>query len=59
MCVDTIRHELRFSVRWNERNGSVALEAGQTDALMKLHVLHGDSFSFVSCDTKKDTMHTT
>lgn len=49
VCVDPVGHELGLSVRWDEGDCPVALEARQTDTLMKLHILHGDSLPFVSC----------
>lgn len=39
MRVEAVRHELELAVGGNEGDGAVVLKAGQTDALVKLHVL--------------------
>lgn len=46
--VDAVRHELGLPVRRDEGDGAVALEAGQTDALVELDVLHRHRLALVT-----------
>lgn len=39
MSVESVRHELKLSIWRNEGDGTVILEARQTDTLMKLDIL--------------------
>lgn len=46
--VEAVGHELALAVGGDERDGAVVLEARQTDALMKLHVLQLHCLTFLS-----------
>ena len=46
MSVQPVGHEFKFTIGWNERNGSVIVEARQPDALMELHVLQLHRLAF-------------
>lgn len=48
VSVDAVGHEFRLSVRRDEGDGTVTLETGQTNTLVKLNVLHRYSLPFVS-----------
>jgi len=39
MCVYSIRHEVKFSIRWNESDQAFALELVQSHTLMEFDVL--------------------
>lgn len=39
LCIESIRHELELSVRRNERDSAVVLEAIQAHTLMELDIL--------------------
>lgn len=45
MSVKSVGHELELSVRRNEGDGAVVLEARQTNALVKLDVLQLNRFT--------------
>ena len=44
LCVEPVGHEFELSVRGDEGNRSVVLEAGQTNALMEFDVLQFHGF---------------
>mmetsp|Transcript_8152 Transcript_8152/g.20441 ORF Transcript_8152/g.20441 Transcript_8152/m.20441 type:complete len:329 (+) Transcript_8152:596-1582(+) len=44
--VEAVIHQLEFTVRRDERNGAVVLEAGQPDALVEPDVLHFHRLAF-------------
>ena len=48
VCVDAVGHELRLPVWRDEGDGAVALEAGQTDTLVELDILHGHRLALVT-----------
>lgn len=57
MSVDTVGHELRFTIRGDEGYGAVVLKARQAHTLVKLHVLHCHRLTLVSY--KSTQAHTT
>ena len=56
LCVQSIAHELEFSVRWNETDSSIILEPRQSDTLMELDVFHLHRFPSCrsACGLKHD-----
>ena len=44
-CGESVRHELKLAVGRYEGYRAVVLEAGETDALVKLDIFHFDSFT--------------
>lgn len=46
--VEAVGHELGLSVRGDEGDGAVVLEAGQTDTLMELDILQLYRLTFLS-----------
>lgn len=53
MSVESVRHELKLSIWRNEGDGTVILEARQTDTLMKLDILQLYWFTLPSCKMKE------
>jgi len=45
MRVNSVRHQIKFTVWRNERDASFAFELIQADALMELNVLHFNQFT--------------
>ena len=48
VCVNSVGHELRLPVRRDEGDGAVTLEAGQTDTLVELDILHCHRLALVT-----------
>ncbi len=44
-----VGHELKFSIRWDERDGSIVLEARETNTLMEFNVFHLDRLAAGGC----------
>ena len=53
LCVQTVGHQLKLSVRWNERNGAVVLKTREPDALMELHILQLHRFATRPCGKRE------
>ena len=45
MCVQSVAHELEFTIWGNEADRSVVLEARESDTLVELDVFHFDRFA--------------
>lgn len=45
LCIQSVAHQLKFSVRRNKANGSIILKATQSHTLVELHILHLDCFA--------------
>ena len=54
MCVESVGHQFKFTIRRNERNCAVILKSRQTDTLMKLDILQFYCFALASCKKTKD-----
>lgn len=44
LCIQTIAHQLKFAVGWNEADGAIILKSRQAHTLMELDVFHLHSF---------------
>jgi hypothetical protein len=44
MCIQSVGHQLKFTVRWDESNQSLRFEFIKSYALMELNVLHFNQF---------------
>ena len=53
MCVESVGHQFKFTIRRNERNCAVILKSRQTDTLMKLDILQFYCFALASCEKTK------
>lgn len=44
LCGETIRHQLKLAIRWNEGNGSIVFESGEPHTLVELDILQVHCF---------------
>lgn len=52
--IESVGHQLKFSVWRDKGNGPVILKPGESDTLMKLDILHFDRLAPGSCGTVSD-----
>ena len=52
VCVEAVRHELELAIWRNEGDGSVVVEARQTNTLMELDVFQLDRLALAACSSK-------
>ena len=53
MSVKSVWHELKFSIRRDEWNGTIILKSGQADTLVELNVFQLHCFTLASCNNNK------
>lgn len=56
-CRDAVRHELKLSVRRDERDRAIVLESREPDTLVELDILHLDCLSSSSCVNRGQKGH--
>ena len=53
MSVKSVRHELKFSIGWDEWNSAIILKSGQADTLVELNIFQLHCFTLASCNNNK------
>ena len=50
MCVESVRHQFKLSIRWNEWNCAIIFKPWQTYTLMKFHIFKLYCLALTSCE---------
>ena len=54
MCVETIGHELKLSIRGHKGDGAIIVESRESHTLMKLDILQLDSFGPIPYEGERE-----
>ena len=57
VSVESVWHEFKFSIGWDEWNGAIILKSGQADTLVELNVFQFHRFALAACNNQNNSIY--